>query len=732
MLAITTAGGSVSDIETVYSSFCDDLVGQAGEAGESLEAAFFYNYAALAAENGDCVDLDHTPVSGGKSGGVDGLAFDAERGVLYVAICDFNATDTLQPLHAAKLEKVRQRLIRFIECAMDPAFVAALGPASSDFEAYHAVWSQVAFIKRIRAVIFSNARLATARPPEAAGEIAGIPVIYNILDFTRFATIQDSRNGGETIEIDMDALDAPPLVCLPASAGSGRYTSYLAAMPGETLAAIYGLYGPRLLEQNVRTFLQAKTKVNQGIIRTIRENPEMFFAFNNGITATAAGVTTRKVDGGAEVISSIRGLQIVNGGQTTACILAAKDRSRADLSGVYVQMKLTIVDSDQIEEIVPRISRFANTQNRISEADFFSSHPFHVTLEQLSRRIIAPPRPGSVSGSKWFYERARGQYRGGVSGVSPAVKARFEAEYPKIQMIDKTDLARFEFTFDCRPHTVCAGSQKCFLAFAEYISKEWEASALRFNDNWFRDAVAKAIVFRWTDKMIGASDWYRADRAYKFQTAAYTLAWIVHQARLLGKAGLDLAQIWRAQDVPDDLRQLIERVAPIVAERLRITPENARNIGEYTKHHACWAAVSGLIVEDVEIPATILLDKDDARQDRRDAVQARKLDVEIDFEASLPAMVSHAGAIAALARGAKIGSPRADQALRKLAGGDILLAPGERTALRQLLERLKEEGIDLPGTSSAAAEQVVATEGDLQPVKSMIRLTTSDVRMVKL
>lgn len=713
-------------LEATYEEFCDDIVARAGETGEPLEAVFFEAYMAAAVENGDCIDLDYCPSGqGGRAGArIDGVAVDPERGVLYVGICDFHVADTLQPLHAAKLEKVRDRLVRFVEQATDPAVMATLSPETEGFDAYYSVWTQLQMIRRVRAVIFTNARLATAKPPEAAGEMAGIPVVYNILDFSRYASIMGSRSGGEPVEIDLEALDAPPLVCLPASTGTGRYASYLAAMPGETLAAIYGLYGPRLLEQNVRTFLQAKTKVNKGIIRTIREAPEMFFAFNNGLTATAAGMTTRKVEGGAELVTRIRGLQIVNGGQTTACVLTAKDRHGADLSGVFIQMKLTIVDEDRIDEVVPRISRFANTQNRISEADFFSSHPLHLALEQISRRLIAPPRPGHVSGAKWFYERARGQYREATSGASAAGRAKFEAEFPKTQLIDKTTLARLEFTFDCRPHTVSAGSQKCFLAFAEFISREWDASPLRFNDAWYRDVAAKAVIARWTDQMVGTSDWYRADRAWKSQTVAYTLAWIVHHGRLRGKAGLDLQSVWRAQDVPDELRDVIRAAAPAIAARLRCAPESVRNIGEYTKHQACWASVSGLAIDGLEVPDIIYLDADQARQDRKDAVQSRRLDVELDFEAGLPAMVPHAHAIGELARRARLATPRADQALRKLASGDILLAPGERSALRQVLDRLKAEGVELPMQQGApvSAEAVVQT----------LKLGSTGVRMVKL
>ena len=181
----------------------------------------------------------------------------------------------------------------------------------------------------------------------------------------------------------------------------------LVVMPGKLLAQIYGLYGARLLEQNVRTFLQARTKVNQGIIRTIEESPGMFFAFNNGLTATAAEVELSQAANGGLGVSAMRDLQIVNGGQTTASILYAQDRDKAVLDEVFVQMKLSVVDSERISDVVPLVSRYANTQNRVSEADFFSSHPFHRELERISRMTPAPARAGSLVSTKWFYERKR-------------------------------------------------------------------------------------------------------------------------------------------------------------------------------------------------------------------------------------------------------------------------------------------------------------------------------------
>ena len=91
-------------------------------------------------------------------------------------------------------------------------------------------------------------------------------------------------------------------------------------MPGETLAKIYEKFGNRLLEKNVRVFLQARKKsVNDGIKTTIENEPGMFFCYNNGLTATACNIKKSLTNHGI-AIDIIDDFQVVNGGQTTASI----------------------------------------------------------------------------------------------------------------------------------------------------------------------------------------------------------------------------------------------------------------------------------------------------------------------------------------------------------------------------------------------------------------------------
>lgn len=676
--------------------FWEELDLEVESTGDLAPAAFFSIFARIAADNGDCTDLVYTPVirEGRGSFQIDGIGLELERNELHVAICDFRQSRELETINARELDAQFQRVRRFIEAAVEPEFIAAIEEESPAFQAAFPIFENWQRIRRVRILLLTNARLAIRSQPEAIGEILGTPVVRNILDLRRYAEIMRSLGSPEPIEIDLEALNDGPLACLPAHGSSGTYEAYLVALPGELLAKVYGLWGARLLEQNVRSFLQAKTKVNKGIIETIQNYPGMFFAYNNGITATASGIKTVPLEGGGLGISSIENLQIVNGGQTTASILYAKDSNKtSDLSEVFVQMKLAVVTPALVEEVVPDISRFANTQNKVSEADFFSNHPFHVEMEKLSRRLPAPPKPGSFVGSKWFYERARGQYRYGQASGQDRDKRKFEVEFPRDQVISKIEIAKYALTFDQLPFIVSRGETKFFLEFAERVGAEWAAGQDDFNENYFKSLVAKAIVFRRLDKLTGKADWYKEDRGYKAQTITYSIAWLVNYLEKEHGKVLNLLRVWTEQELSAELEQLLLNIATRVARELRDAPANVKNIGEYSKQKICWDAIRAL---DIKVPhfESITVPRDDVRKDLRDAREINRTDKDIEFDILLLKFPAAIGEIVDFARARRLLSPKSNAALTKLARGKLSLAVPERNALKNLVLRMREAGFD--------------------------------------
>ena len=253
------------------------------------------------------------------------------------------------------------------------------------------------------------------------------------------------------------------------------YTSYLAVINGKLLADMYIKYGSRLLEGNVRSFLSVRGKINKGIRNTIRDHPELFFAYNNGIVVTATDIEVKNTSTGLK-IKKFTNLQVINGGQTTASIANAvlQDNAEDKVNCINVPMKLTVVNAQRANEMIPNIARYANSQNKVDESDFFSNSPFHVRIEELSRKVYAPPANGIPYETIWFYERAKGQYTQEQMKLTKSEKRNYIKLRPKKQVIKKIDLAKYLMSYNQLPHIVSKGNQYNMRVFADKIEKIWK------------------------------------------------------------------------------------------------------------------------------------------------------------------------------------------------------------------------------------------------------------------
>ena len=252
--------------------------------------------------------------------------------------------------------------------------------------------------------------------PEVTQE--GIPLTFQIWDISRLKRIHEARNARDDLVVEFGDLPHGGLPVLRAAVGDAGYDAYLAVIPAAALADIYIRHGGRLLEGNVRTYLGRVGNVNRGITNTLAREPEKFFAYNNGIAATACSVSVQTGLDGALLLTEATDLQIVNGAQTTASLAAARRDRKVPLDGVFVPMKLSVVPVDLAGEMIPRISRYANTQNPVRASDFFANHEFHRRIEEISRRVLAPAVGGSQVQTHWFYERARGQHLRTAAGFA--------------------------------------------------------------------------------------------------------------------------------------------------------------------------------------------------------------------------------------------------------------------------------------------------------------------------
>ena len=436
-------------------------------------------------------------------------------------------------------------------------------------------------ISRIRFFVFTDGLTTIDRAAEASVE--DVPASVNIWDLRRLYRLLTSGMKEEPVNIDFVTRFGGPIPCLAAEQTDSDYQTILAVVPGDVLMDVYGEYGSRLLQLNVRSFLQARGKVNQGIRRTILDQPDRFLAYNNGISATASAVKLAIMPEGGLGIQSLENLQIVNGGQTTASLYHAAVKDRANIDRVQVQMKLTVVEPEQLDEIVPLISRYANSQNKVNEADFSANHPFHVEIEKLSRTVWAPAADGTQRQTRWFYERARGQYQDAVFRAgTPARQRQFKEIHPAAQRFTKTDLAKFEMAWDRLPHLVSLGAQKCFREFTIRLT---DRAAFQVDQAYFTDLIAKAILFRRSEKLVSGLEL----GGYRANVVAYVVALISDRS----KRRLDLAGIWRHQRLSANLEDAILNLAPRVHAILLEAPGNG-NVTEWAKKQACWERIQGM------------------------------------------------------------------------------------------------------------------------------------------
>jgi hypothetical protein len=571
---------------------------------------------------------------------VDGYWFNDE-GAVDIFVADFDCRRELETLTRTDVDAAFKRVVNFFEASLRGTLEPDV--TTPEYGLVRQIADRRVTLRQVNFYLSSERVLSDRFQGFPDGEVGGIRATYHIWDVARFQRQRSSRGHKEPLNIDFVELFGMGINCLPANLGSDSYQSYLVVMPAPILAALYDRYSARLLEQNVRTFLQARAQVNKGIRATILNEPQMLFAYNNGITATAQEVETRMTDSGLQIVR-MTDLQIVNGGQTTASLFHTQRRDKADLSDIFVQMKLSVIDSEQSEMVVPRISEYANTQNRVNAADFFSNHPFHVRMAEFSRRLWAPAQQGAQRETKWFYERARGQYVDAQSKLTTGEQKRFQAEYPKAQMFKKTDLAKFENVFDDHPRSVNLGSVKNFARYALRIGKEWERSSDGFNELYFKRAIARSLLFRATERLISEQPWYKDGyHAERANIVAYTLSMLGEMTKRRA-AAIDYQRIWAAQAVDDILCKTLVVIAAEVNDDIIQPPPGISSSSEWCKREGCWARlveradrISELVPEEFW---TSLLSADDNRHEAKTARQTQKIDNGIEAQKQVLAVSS--------------------------------------------------------------------------------------------
>lgn len=417
-------------------------------------------------------------------------------------------------------------------------------------------------------------------------EINNINVFVHTWDVSRFFKISETNSIHEPIEIEFEKFteNGKGLHCLKVPSIDEMYDCYLAIVPGEILANLYKEFSNELLESNVRAFLGQAGKFNKGIRDTIRNKPQMFLPYNNGITATAESVET-KIVGGQLVITRLNDFQIVNGGQTTASLYhTQKKYKEVDLSKIFVQMKLTVIkDLEQKNIEVPNIARFANSQNKVSELDLSSNNPYFVQIESLSRKKYVVNPENKNQSLLWFFERANGQYRETLNKQTPSQQKRFKQQNPSQMKFVKSDVAKFINLWELEPHFVAQGSQKNFIHYTKKINELVSKNKLP-GENFYRKLIANAILFKAIDKLFGRKNVNAiGDTSIKALTVAYATSYL----HFLTNNRIDLWKIYEEQKIDDFLNNHLKNLLVFVYEHI-ISEASGSLISEYAKRASSW------------------------------------------------------------------------------------------------------------------------------------------------
>ncbi len=608
------------DLEQFHQDFIQTILTDAESRGLLRPQAFFENVCEELILSGDLTN-NYTAADYQKTGlEVHGYDFDDERGILSLLVHEFFQDDEINTLTKSQIDTKFKRLKTY--------FSRSIRGLHNDLEETHDHYSMTynilqyyksKKISRIKLIVITDGK-ATRNLKELPNEVyEDLPVEFRVVDIEYLFKIYLSENTAIDFDVDVN------IPTLKVNSISTEYESYLSVLSGEALVSIYEQFGQKIFEQNVRTFLQFRGNVNKGIRNTIKDSPEKFFAYNNGITATASDV---EIDENGNIIR-ISNFQIVNGGQTTSAIYAANKNAELDISNVSVQMKLSVVKDTSLQgDFVSKVSRYANTQNKVNESDFFSNSPFHKEFKTHSKQIWVAATDGSQIRTRWFYERVRGEYLNEQAYLTIVKKKQFQLENPKKQLLDKTFLSKSENAWRQIPNIVSRGAQYSFASFAANVTEQLQKDSLLITEAFFKDSISRVILFRCVEKLISQSIWYSG--GFRAQTVAYSISYLSYIISKKNKF-LNFTLIWEKQTLPLKLEEVLKIITENIYEKITNPPVGYANIGQWCKQEGCWESVKKLNLQ-ININQELLIDKEEKQSIKKENRVLKKLDSGIEIQ----------------------------------------------------------------------------------------------------
>lgn len=573
-----------NDYVEYLSSELEKLTIAGGETAEIArrrpsEESFFFYVTGLLEQLGDidsCEFVNFTAQTGNKKVHVTSVNYARDMGQLNLIVSVFERKHRTR-IKTASLKEIEDAAWNLID------FVKSGGHQKLDSTSPERFICEEVFdalkdpeTSRIRLLVLTNGLIGSrsAKKPKLQG-------FSRDIEYWDLERLKNTEASGRDYEIIDENVPPVPVLKAPNMSGPAQiYTGYLS---GDLLADLYQKYGGRLMELNVRSFLQVKGKVNIGIRRTLIDEPSSFLAYNNGLVMTVESIETTSSPTSEYQITRLIGPQVVNGGQTVASIHRTKYEEKKSVADVYVLAKIAVIPPEHVSQFVPLVSRYANSQNKVNDADFSANHDLHVAVEKLSRTIVH-----AGSQTHYFYERARGQYGVEAKRGVASERKRFASEYPSTNRFDKVELAKVENIWAGLPHIVSRGNQKNYVKFIS----DAPISAADFDAEYYRRFIGKMLLFRHATKIARTR---KSDiPSYQANVVAYTLALLVEES---GNR-IDTMKIWQQQGVPMPLAALLRDWMVRVYKEI-VKTSKGTNVTEWCKKEKCWNELRQL---DWEIP----------------------------------------------------------------------------------------------------------------------------------
>lgn len=600
-------------METNLKDFARDFIDlvkeEAVENGTSVEQHFTETVleyikeegAAVSPELFFCVNKECTRPTEADYYKINAFDYSESAGILDLFITIYIESEGLAELTKNRIDQAHNALTRFLtKCVKDETMYQKYIIEDSEVaEVVETIREEFKNknISLIRFFVLSNGQLKADYNSPSEIKVGDIDYDFefNIWDISAIRNSEIASQHDGAIDIDFETEYAHSIECLELGENNG-VKSYLAIMPAEILARVYKKFKTRLLDQNVRNYLGGTIKVNKGMAKTLREDPAMFFAYNNGISSTALKVGLRRDEGGKVYITNVTNWQIVNGGQTTNTIYSMFSRN-FDMQNAYVTLKISeinIEDERKKEDAISQIARFANSQTQIKESDLAANIGYMLKLDDISKSEWTPVNSVRRN-TQWFFERMRGQYDN-AKGEPRTKKAKdFVAQHPKRQRFTKTDIAKWEMAWAGRPDIASKGGEQSFDFFHK---KALKTDSIIVDRNYFHQLIAKAIIYQSIANICKQN----GIKGYVNIICNYVLATLAWKSR----GSLDLDYVWNHQEIHPAMRTVIEQEADIVNKYILKLGQDGLNPTVKAKNEPFWKDITLRMVGLPELDKVLL------------------------------------------------------------------------------------------------------------------------------